>query len=186
MCSPACGRMTAPDHLRRRDPEGSETPADAQTRGKYNVWNKITGRRGPATDAGRTRRCLRFPGPLAQEPLSAVCPDAVRCEIATLLADSSSIGLLDRERPAGWEDFVDRVQLAAPEAPGGTWTQYGSPLPWPTWTGETCSAQADFAADLCPSALVQVSARAAAVSSESPGAGGRPVPNDGGMVRGVR
>ena len=49
-----------------------------------------------------------FLGPLAQELLSAVCPDAVRYEIATLLADSCSIGLLDRERPAGWEDFVDR------------------------------------------------------------------------------
>ena len=69
------------------------------------------------------------------------------------------------------------------EAPGGTWTQYGSPLPWPTWTGETCSYKRISLRTSLPIGIGRSARCAAAVSSESPERGARPVPNDGGMVR---
>ena len=99
-----------------------------------------------------------FLGPLAQELLSAVCPDAVRYEIATLLADSCSIGLLDRERPAGWEDFVDRVQLAALRGSGWNVDTIRQSVALANLDWRDLLVQADFAADLSAHRHWQVSA----------------------------
>lgn len=99
-----------------------------------------------------------FLGPLAQELLSAVCPDAVRNEIATLLADSCSIGLLDRERPVAWGDFVDRVQLAALRGSGWDVDKIRHSVALASLDWRNLLVQADFAADLSAHRHGQVSA----------------------------
>lgn len=89
-----------------------------------------------------------FLGPLAGELLVAICPAGLRTEIARLLAESCSLGLLGGDRPAGWEDFVDRVQLAALR--GSTWDleRIGRSVALANLDWRDLLVQADFAVDL--------------------------------------